>query len=280
MLNPVLAWPLRRRGSLPLRSLSLGRRRSVFPIYPIVVSGRLHLDIGDIVVGHFLLDGDDMLDQRVWAPDCGHGGGDTTARVNSDGKSTKKSIDPRKCGHPRKCSPFWGAEGQTWRRSRSEASGTSATPGASRPSSGASISPSRSTRGSSFRPRCVPYASSLSSRHSKSQVPPLHRRRLRSPTTATAAGPTAVSTHWNYRGTSNDSSRSSRATGRWSPIAHGRTSCPRGPPPGSELGAFRASSTSRHRPSRSWRGGCVQRHPRSLHGRPPRRRGTSASERP
>ena len=111
------------------------------------------------------------------------------------------------------------------------------------------------------------------------KFPPLHRRRLRSPTTATAAGPTAVSTHWNYRGTSNDSSRSSRATGRWSPIAPGRTSCPRGPPPGSELGAFRASSTSRHRPSRSWRGGCVQRHPRSLHGRPPRRRGTSASER-
>ena len=82
----MLAWPLRRRGSLPLRSLSLGRRRSVFPIYPIVVSDRLHLDIGDIVVGHFLLDGFDMLDQRVWAPDCGHviGGGDTTARVNSD----------------------------------------------------------------------------------------------------------------------------------------------------------------------------------------------------
>ena len=30
-----------------------------------------------------------MLDQRVWAPDCGHGGGDTTARVNSDGKFEK-----------------------------------------------------------------------------------------------------------------------------------------------------------------------------------------------
>ena len=88
----MLAWPLgilRRRGSLPLRALSLGRRRSVFPIYPIVVSGRLHLDIGDIVVGHFLLDGFDMLVQRVWAPDGGHGGGDTTARVNSDGKSEK-----------------------------------------------------------------------------------------------------------------------------------------------------------------------------------------------
>ena len=61
-------------------------RLFVFRIYPIVVSDRLHLDIGDIVVGHFLLDGFDMLDQRVWAPDCGHviGGGDTTARVNSD----------------------------------------------------------------------------------------------------------------------------------------------------------------------------------------------------
>ena len=81
----MLAWPLCRRGSLPLRALSLGRRRSVFPIYPIVVSDRLHLDIGDIVVGHFLLDRFDMLDQPVWAPDCGHGGGDTTARVNSDG---------------------------------------------------------------------------------------------------------------------------------------------------------------------------------------------------
>jgi hypothetical protein len=87
----VLAWPLCRRGSLPLRALSLGRRRSVFPIYPIVVSDRLHLDIGDIVVGHFLLDGFDMLDQPVWAPDGGHviGGGDTTARVNSDGKFEK-----------------------------------------------------------------------------------------------------------------------------------------------------------------------------------------------
>ena len=92
LLNPVLAWPLgilRRRGSLPLRALSLGRRRSVFPIYPIVVSGRLHLDIGDIVVGHFLLDGYDRLEQPVWAPDGGHGGGDTTARVNSDGKFEK-----------------------------------------------------------------------------------------------------------------------------------------------------------------------------------------------
>ena len=85
VLNPVLAWPLCLRGSLPLRALFLGRRRSVFPIYPIVVSDRLHLDIGDIVVGHFLLDRFDMLDQPVWAPDCGHGGGDTTARVNSDG---------------------------------------------------------------------------------------------------------------------------------------------------------------------------------------------------
>jgi len=85
VLNPVLAWPLCLRGSLPLRARPLGRRRSVFRIYPIVVSGRLHLDIGDIVVGHFLLDGYDMLDQRVWAPDGGHGGGDTTARVNSDG---------------------------------------------------------------------------------------------------------------------------------------------------------------------------------------------------
>jgi hypothetical protein len=89
VLNPVLAWPLCLRGSLPLRTLSLGRRRSVFPIYPIVVSGRLDLDIGDIVVGHFLLDGYDRLDQPVWAPDCGHGGGDTTARVNSDGKFEK-----------------------------------------------------------------------------------------------------------------------------------------------------------------------------------------------
>ena len=88
-LHPVLAWHLRRRDSLPLRALSLGRLRSVFPTYPIVVSGRLHLDIRDIVVGHFLLDGFDMLDQRVWAPDCGHGGGDTTARVNSDGKFEK-----------------------------------------------------------------------------------------------------------------------------------------------------------------------------------------------
>ena len=85
ILNPVLAWPLRPRGSLPLRSLSLGRRRSVFPIYPIVVSDRLHLDIGDIVVGHFFLDEYGRLDQPVWAPDGGHGGGDTAARVNSDG---------------------------------------------------------------------------------------------------------------------------------------------------------------------------------------------------
>ena len=85
----MLAWPLCVRGSLPLRALSLGRRRSVFPIYPIVVSDRLHLDIGDIVVGHFLLDGFDMLDQPVLAPDGGHGGGDTTARVNSDGKFEK-----------------------------------------------------------------------------------------------------------------------------------------------------------------------------------------------
>jgi hypothetical protein len=85
MLHAVLAWALCRRASLPLRALSLGRRRSVFPIYPIVVSDRLHLDIGDIVVGHFLLDGFDMLDQPVWAPDGGHGGGDTAARVNSDG---------------------------------------------------------------------------------------------------------------------------------------------------------------------------------------------------
>ena len=70
----MLARPLRRRGSLPLRALSLEIRLfCVFPIYPIVVSGRLHLDIGDIiVVGHFLLNGVDMLDQRVWAPDCRH----------------------------------------------------------------------------------------------------------------------------------------------------------------------------------------------------------------
>ena len=85
----MLAWPLCVRGSLPLRARPLEMRRSVFPIYPIVVSGRLHLDIGDIVVGHFLLDGFDMLDQPVWAPDGGHGGGDTTARVNSDGKFEK-----------------------------------------------------------------------------------------------------------------------------------------------------------------------------------------------
>ena len=91
MLHAVLAWPLCRRGSLPLRALSLGRRRSVFRIYPIVVSDRLHLDIGDIVVGHFLLDGDDRLDQPGWAPDGGHviGGGDMAARVNSDGRSEK-----------------------------------------------------------------------------------------------------------------------------------------------------------------------------------------------
>ena len=94
LLHPVLAWPLGIlcvRGSLPLRPLSLEMRLFVFRIYPIVVSGRLHLDIGDIVVGHFLLDGFDRLDQPVWAPDCGHviGGGDTTARVNSDGKFEK-----------------------------------------------------------------------------------------------------------------------------------------------------------------------------------------------
>ena len=79
VLNPVLAWPLRPRGSLPLRALSLEICLFfVFPINPIVFSDRLLLDIGDIVVGHLLLDGFDMLDQRVWAPDCGHGGGDTT----------------------------------------------------------------------------------------------------------------------------------------------------------------------------------------------------------
>tara|TARA_B110000977_G_scaffold137289_1_gene174397 strand:+ start:105 stop:398 length:294 start_codon:yes stop_codon:yes gene_type:complete len=72
-LHPVLARPLRRRGSLPLRALSLEIRFFfVLRIYPIVVSDRLHLDIRDIVVGHFLLDGDDMLDQRMWAPDCRH----------------------------------------------------------------------------------------------------------------------------------------------------------------------------------------------------------------
>jgi hypothetical protein len=47
-------------------------RLFVFPIYPIVVSGRLHLDIGEIVVGDFFLDGDDRLDQPVWAPDGGN----------------------------------------------------------------------------------------------------------------------------------------------------------------------------------------------------------------
>jgi hypothetical protein len=48
-------------------------RLFVFPIYPIVVSGRLDLDIGDIVVGHFLLDGyDRLVQQPVWAPDGGH----------------------------------------------------------------------------------------------------------------------------------------------------------------------------------------------------------------
>ena len=66
VLHPVLARPLRRRGSLPLRTLPLEIRLFF------VVSDRLHLDIGDIVVGHFLLDGYDMLDQRVWAPDCRH----------------------------------------------------------------------------------------------------------------------------------------------------------------------------------------------------------------
>ena len=69
----MLAWPLRPRGSLPLRALSLEIRLFyVFPMYPIVVSDRLDLDIGDIVVGHFLLDGFDMLNQRVWAPYCRH----------------------------------------------------------------------------------------------------------------------------------------------------------------------------------------------------------------
>jgi len=64
-------------------------RLFVFRIYPIVVSDRLHLDIGDIVVGHFLLDGFDRLDQPGWAPDGGHGGGDiTTARVSSDEVNT------------------------------------------------------------------------------------------------------------------------------------------------------------------------------------------------
>ena len=77
VLHAMLAWPLGPRGSLPLRALSLEMRLFVFPIYPTVVSDRLHLDIGDIVVGHFLLDGFDMLDQPVWAPDGGHGGGDT-----------------------------------------------------------------------------------------------------------------------------------------------------------------------------------------------------------
>ena len=89
ILNPVLPWPLCRRASLPLRALSLEMRLFVFPIYPIVVSDRLDLDIGDIVVGHFLLDGHDRLDQPDWAPDGGHGGGDTTARVNSDGEFEK-----------------------------------------------------------------------------------------------------------------------------------------------------------------------------------------------
>jgi hypothetical protein len=30
-----------------------------------------------------------MLDQPVWAPDGRHGGGDTAARVNSDGRFEK-----------------------------------------------------------------------------------------------------------------------------------------------------------------------------------------------
>ena len=73
ILHAVLAWPLCPRGSLPLRALPLEMRLFVFRIYPIVVSDRLHLDIiGDIVVGHFLLDGFDRLDQPVWAPDGGH----------------------------------------------------------------------------------------------------------------------------------------------------------------------------------------------------------------
>jgi hypothetical protein len=73
LLHAVLAWPLRPRGSLPLRALSLEIRLFfVFPIYPIVVSDRLDLDIGDIVVGTSSSTGFDMLDQRVWAPDCGH----------------------------------------------------------------------------------------------------------------------------------------------------------------------------------------------------------------
>ena len=59
----MLARPVVHRGSLPLHALSLEIRLFfVFPIYPIVVSDRLHLDIRDIVVGHLLLDGFDMLD--------------------------------------------------------------------------------------------------------------------------------------------------------------------------------------------------------------------------
>ena len=44
------------------------------------------------------------------------------------------------------------------------------------------------------------------------KFPPFHRRRLRSPTTATAADQTAESTPWSCPGTSRGSSRSSRAS--------------------------------------------------------------------
>ena len=66
--GPFVRGALFRFAPFPSRSVFF----FVFPIYPIVVSGRLHLDIGDIVVGHFLLDGFDMLNQRVWAPYCRH----------------------------------------------------------------------------------------------------------------------------------------------------------------------------------------------------------------
>ena len=106
ILHPVLAWPLRGRGSLPLHSLlrrillssslsdpsisamlARSRSRSGSPnrrhlpceilrlfVFPMVVRGRFDVDGGGVVVvvGLFL-DDDGVPVQQVWVPDGAHG---------------------------------------------------------------------------------------------------------------------------------------------------------------------------------------------------------------
>ena len=226
------------------------------------------------------LTGIDMLDQPGWAPDGGHGGGDTAARVNSDGSREIRVSIPENVG-TRELLAILGRRGTNMAQV-----------------------PERGVRdvrdswgvealfGGFDKPEQV---------HSRLVIPPKVRPirvvTLESPLLNLKFPPSIDA------GCAVQLRLRRRAQRRYQPTGTivGRATIPRAARERPEDGlrsrpGARAVRAGQHR-GPSWgrselrrrrvtgqagrgAGGAYERHPRSLHGRPPRRRGTSASERP